>query len=287
MTTSDHDAVRILQDNQTLHRAMAGLYDSVHPHMRNSYEQWLQTADIRMMLRHLRDSNNQPRVLDLGCGTGNLTMRFLEEGAMVTAVDMSTDMLQVLSRKLDASPALAPRCKVVELDVDRFLAHAGDAEFDLASMSSVAHHLPDYVDSLERLARRIRPGGFLYLLHEPAHKAELARSHEALRRLWSVIPRGANRMLRSADRRENEHQTWERQDTTYADYHYHRDGISVQAITDAIRPLGFDLVDLSRYNAHEASAVSWLDNYYCWRVRYEQFQRTYFRAIWRRRTDAV
>ena len=104
MTRVADDTARILQDNRTLHRATAGLYDTVHPHMRNSYEQQLQAADIRFMLRRLTGSGSpRPHVLDLGCGTGNLTVRFLEEGATVTAVDMSAEMLQVLSSKMSAA----------------------------------------------------------------------------------------------------------------------------------------------------------------------------------------
>jgi hypothetical protein len=196
---------------------------------------------------------------------------------------MSVEMLQVLASKVAASPDFASRCRIVERDVDGFLSSVGPETFDLASMSSVAHHLPDYVGSLAGLAARVRPGGYLYLLHEPAHKQELTRTFQSFRRLWSVIPRGTDRVLRNASMPKAEHRTWESQDTTYADYHYHRDGISVRAISEVIAPLSFDLVDLSRYNAHETSFVSWLDNYYCSRFRYEQFQRTYFRAIWQRR----
>jgi 2-polyprenyl-3-methyl-5-hydroxy-6-metoxy-1,4-benzoquinol methylase len=258
---------------------MASVYDRVHPHMRNSYEQWLQTSDIRRMLGLIEQMGRSARVLELGCGTGNLTMQFLETGAEVTAVDMSAEMLSVLSAKLARSPH-GVRCKVLEIDADGFLLGSSDASFDLIAMSSVAHHLPDYLGSTVHLAHLISPGGFLYLIHEPAHKTELTAA--PLRRLWSIVPRATDRLLRRTRMDIALHRNWEQQDTRYADYHYHQQGIGIAAITQAVAPCGLRLFDASRYNAHETSFVSWLDNYWCARVRYEQFQRTYFRAIWRR-----
>ena len=41
-----------------------------------------------------------PRVLELGCGTGNLTCALLARGALVTAVDQNPDMLEVAREKL-------------------------------------------------------------------------------------------------------------------------------------------------------------------------------------------
>jgi hypothetical protein len=99
--------------------------------------------------------------------------------------------------------------------------------------------------------------------------------------LWSIVPRGADRLLRRTRASAALNRQWEQEDTRYADYHYHRDGISVRDISARLSPCHLSLWEISRYNAHETSLVSWLDNHWCARFRYEQFQRTYFRAIWR------
>ncbi|PYR93747.1 MAG: hypothetical protein DMF84_08020 [Acidobacteria bacterium] len=279
-TASAAERDRILSDNLQLHRMTARVYDTVHPHMRNSFEQRLQTKDIRRMV-HAFAAEAPRRVLDLGCGTGNLTVQFLEEGATVDGVDMSAEMLDVLRSKLERVPAWRGRYRVHQRDIEGFLA-SNAGEFEIVSMSSVAHHLADYLETLEALAQRITPGGFLYLVHEPAHRTEMTRSSFALRRVWSIIPRGLDRLLRHTRMDSTLHREWEAQDTTFADFHYHRDGISMSAISQRLMPHGFGLAEASRYNAHETSLVSWLDNHWCSRFRYEQFQRTYFRAIWRR-----
>ena len=64
------------------------------------------------------------RVLELGCGTGNLTMQFLEAGCDVVGVDMSAEMLAELRRKA-AGAAVEHRCELHEADVDGFLQRDG------------------------------------------------------------------------------------------------------------------------------------------------------------------
>jgi malonyl-CoA O-methyltransferase len=273
------DRKRVLADNARLHRELAADYDQIHPHMWNSYEQCLQRRDIARMLRAGAGTS---RVLELGCGTGNLTLQFLERGCDVVAVDMSPEMLAQLRRKIAACGG-AGRCELRQADVDSFLESDGAAQFDVVAMSSVAHHLPDYRASLAALAERLRPGGFLYLVHEPVHRTELAASMLPLRRIWSVVPRGLDRALRALQggHADAAHR-WAAEDTTYADYHYHLDGISLAALEQVLGARGLRLLDSSRYNAHATSVASWLDNFCCAVIRYEQFQRAYFRALWQR-----
>jgi 2-polyprenyl-3-methyl-5-hydroxy-6-metoxy-1,4-benzoquinol methylase len=274
--TSERD--RILSANARLHRELAVDYDRLHPHMRNSYEQHLQRRDVLKMTAHA----SQPHVLELGVGTGNLTMQFLEAGCRVTAVDMSAEMLRELERKVQQR-GLTGRCDVTQADVDTFLAADPRTGFDVIAMSSVAHHLPDYRSSLEALAARLAPRGYLYLIHEPAHRDELSTALLPLRRAWSVVPRGLDRVLRLFQpARQAANDQWHAQETEYVDYHYYRNGIGIADLTEVLTNRGLKLVSASRYNAHENGVVSWLDNFWFPAFRYEQFQRTYFRAIWQR-----
>jgi ubiquinone/menaquinone biosynthesis C-methylase UbiE len=283
ITASDRERVRT--DNIRLHQTLARQYDQIHPHMRNAFEQRMQRRDIEMMTDALGRRGTELRVVDVGCGTGNLMLRFLEAGYAVTGVDMSSEMLAVLQDKLAAVGLPASRYRLVQADAESFI-RTSDSDrnraWAIAAMSSVAHHLHDYLSPLAQLARGIESGGFLYLIHEPAHKAEMSSAALPLRRLWSVVPRGLDRIGRWAKR--NPAQVgWAEQDTRFADYHYHLDGISVRAIDERLAPLGFKLFANTRYNAHETDVASWLDNMVAPWFRYEQFQRTYFRAIWQRR----
>ena len=274
------DRSRVLADNARLHRDVASSYDRIHPHIRNSFEQRLQRRDVAYMVAN----SGEPviRVLELGCGTGNLTMQFLESGCDVAGVDMSPEMLLELQRKLERA-GMEKRCELHRTDVDTFLERDPRDGFHIIAMSSVAHHLPDYIATLTRLARRLRRGGFLYLIHEPTSPDELNRNAVLLRRLWSIVPRGLDRLIREVrSGRAAANAEWGAHDTRYADYHYHRAGISVTALQGPLQAAGLTLRKATNYNAHDTSLVSWIDNFCFPFLRYEQFQRTYFRALWQR-----
>jgi ubiquinone/menaquinone biosynthesis C-methylase UbiE len=92
-------------------------------------------------------------VLDLGCGTGRLSLWLAGAGATVTGVDFSEGMLEEARRKAGAAKV-------------RFLAHDlqqplpfADATFDRVVSGLVLEHLED-LDAFFGEARRVlRPGG--------------------------------------------------------------------------------------------------------------------------------
>ncbi|WML47455.1 class I SAM-dependent methyltransferase [Neobacillus sp. PS3-34] len=61
------------------------------------YHQWAE-----LVLKKLEDYGVKGRtLLDLACGTGELSLRFAREGFQVTGVDLSTDMLSVARSKAE------------------------------------------------------------------------------------------------------------------------------------------------------------------------------------------
>ncbi len=89
------------------------------------------------------------RVLELGCGTGLFTAKFVKAEAQVTALDISRNLLiQAKQRLLAAAFHQAD---------SEFLPYPSGA-FDAVVGSSVLHHLP-LNSSLGEIARVLRPGG--------------------------------------------------------------------------------------------------------------------------------
>ncbi len=43
------------------------------------------------------------KVLELGCGTGNLTLELAKKGATITAIDINPEMLDIARKKLNAA----------------------------------------------------------------------------------------------------------------------------------------------------------------------------------------
>jgi SAM-dependent methyltransferase len=93
-------------------------------------------------------------VLDLGAGTGKLTVRLAERGLSVTAVDPIPEMLEVLSSSFPSVPALLGTAEDIPLP---------DNSFDAVLVAQAWHWFdPDRASA--EVARVLRPGGRLGLL---------------------------------------------------------------------------------------------------------------------------
>ncbi|GAB4312663.1 MAG: hypothetical protein Kow0059_03350 [Candidatus Sumerlaeia bacterium] len=166
----------IVRANRLLHSmpGYAETYDDRHPYMVNSFAQREFWADLRRIRRHQERSRPggdaagcMGRALDLGAGTGNLSLKLLRLGYEVTALDLAGPMLDRLHTKAAALPrSLRRRLIVISAEAESWLATPG-RPFDLIVMCSFLHHVPDYVRILELCVRRLNANGVLYFVHEP------------------------------------------------------------------------------------------------------------------------
>jgi ubiquinone/menaquinone biosynthesis C-methylase UbiE len=99
-------------------------------------------------------------VLEVGCGTGQLTESLAGYGFRRTAIDIGSSMVAAARRRLDGS-ALA-------FQVSSFEDFAADASFDLI-ISGTAFHWVDPEVRFRKPARLLRPGGWLALLETGEH----------------------------------------------------------------------------------------------------------------------
>ena len=91
------------------------------------------------------------RVLDVGCGPGEVTERFVHElGADVKAIDVSPRMVELArARGIDAQVADAEKLPFA------------DGEFDCVFAGWVLYHVPNLEQAVSECARVLRPGGRL------------------------------------------------------------------------------------------------------------------------------
>lgn len=117
-------------------------------------------------------------VLDAGCGVGHYTARFLEAGADVVGVDVSTDALAV------ARERCGDRATFHRQDLADPLAIADDGAFDLVFCNLVLDHLEAWRPPLREFHRVLASGGVLvFATVHPFrrylnHREELASYHE-------------------------------------------------------------------------------------------------------------
>lgn len=96
-------------------------------------------------------------VLDLGCGTGSLSLLVAEQGHAVTGVDLSPAMLERARAKLAGHDA-------VFLTGDAALPPVGERCFDAVLVRHVLWTLPEPARVLRHWRSLLRPGGRLVLV---------------------------------------------------------------------------------------------------------------------------
>ncbi len=119
------------------------------------------------------------RVLEVGCGTGNLwrdNADRIPDGLALTLTDLSPGMLEQARARL-AGLAPAPEFRIADAQSLPF----GDASFDAAIASHMLYHVPDRARALSELRRVLRPGGRLYATTYPwTHLLEVREALESL-----------------------------------------------------------------------------------------------------------
>ena len=96
------------------------------------------------------------KVLDFGCGTGNLAIHLQSQGYEVSGCDIADKMLDE-ARKADAENAI--EWTLLETDWARL--PFDDSSFDVIVASSVFEYLPDINKVLKECKRILKPGGVL------------------------------------------------------------------------------------------------------------------------------
>ena len=109
------------------------------------------------------------RILDLGCGTGQLTAKIARSGARVTGLDYSADMLADARKNF-------PGLTFVSGDASAF---DFSEPFDAVFSNAVLHWVKNADGAAASIARALRPGG--RFVAEFGGKGNIARVQAALR----------------------------------------------------------------------------------------------------------
>lgn len=121
-----------------------------------------------------------PRLVDLGCGPGNIAFRLARRypEAVVLGLDGAAAMLKLAEALLAADPALAPRLRFLQACLP---APALDGGYSAVISNSLLHHLHDPAVLWQSVRQLAAPGACIYVkdLRRPASAA----AAEALRAL--------------------------------------------------------------------------------------------------------
>jgi ubiquinone/menaquinone biosynthesis C-methylase UbiE len=129
------------------------------------------------------------RVLEVGCGSGILTTWLVDEGAAVTAMDVSPAMLDLARRSVGdrADLVVANLAAPLPFETDRF---------DVVVASLVLHYVRDWTAALRELRRVLSPrGAVVFSTHHPTMDWMLSSPDdyfavEQVTDTWSIGGRG-------------------------------------------------------------------------------------------------
>lgn len=139
--------------------AMAESYDSL---ITRAVPRYREMTD--RLIEYLPPGPQVTDILELGCGTGNLTLRLAERfpGAIICAVDASPEMVDVTKSRLQTATPSSSEAKPARFIVSRFEdLEVADRSFDVITSCISLHHVADKAALYARLHAAIRPGGLL------------------------------------------------------------------------------------------------------------------------------
>lgn len=113
-------------------------------------------AEIEHVLANA--SLGHDRMIDVGCGTGNVLRLAQKYFARCWGIDLSPKLLAELHRRQPELGLSSARADLLPFRSD---------DFDLLSMYGVLHHLVDHKSVFEECHRILKPGGVLYADHDP------------------------------------------------------------------------------------------------------------------------
>lgn len=178
---------------------------------RDSLE-WLRARAERSEFARMLDRAipGDARVLDLGCGTGQMTLHLARANRLIVGADLTRASLQ-----LGAAAARRfglDRVQFVETDLHRPGLRKG--AFDVVYSSGVLHHTPDPRAAFQRLALLARPGGMIIVGLYNA----FARIPFRLRRLLGLV---SDRVLHDRRTEPQRREAWFRDQYQHPEEHCH------------------------------------------------------------------
>jgi len=128
------------------------------------------------------------RVLDVGCGGGLLSEALAREGAQVTALDLSPDLIEIAKlHLLESGLKVEYRLQSVESLADEM-----PGSFDAITCMEMLEHVPDPGSVLAACEKLLKPGGRIFLSTLNRTPAAFAVAIVGAEYIAGLLPKGTH-----------------------------------------------------------------------------------------------
>ncbi|MEH7334001.1 class I SAM-dependent methyltransferase [Neobacillus drentensis] len=210
------------------------------------YDEWVQFVKDKLVKYGI--SEGPIRLLDLACGTGELSVRFAEEGYQVTGVDLSADMLAVAHTKGEKAGIKIPFFQQNMADLE------GHGEFDVIGIFCDSLNYLDSEDEIKNTFLNVyqhlsQTGIFIFDVHSIYKMTEVfinqtfAHSDDHVSYIWNSFlgekPNSVEHEL-SFFVLDEKSGKYDRYDELHLQRTY-----SVQQYSNWLSDAGFDILEIS------------------------------------------
>ena len=219
-------------------------YDKGSPHLRHDKLREMTEGRLATLVAASIARSGSCRVLEVGAGHGTFTRCLLDAGAVVSVTETSSASADHLRRQF-ADPGRVE----VQFDETGEAILESDKRWDLAVMTSVIHHIPDYLTFLDRLAGLVVDDGAIFAVQDPLYYPRMSKiAHVADRAayfLWRLGQGSYGRGLATRVRRMRGVYL-DTEPSDLVEYHVMRDGVDEEAMVQRLGTF-FDDVEIFRY----------------------------------------
>jgi len=138
--------------------SIAGRYDFLNHFLSANIDRRWRRICVRETERRIEMP--LPKILDIGCGTADLSLAFSRVGT-VFGCDFSHPMLRIGAKKIAGSSVCAP---IYLFEADALTLPFTEASFDVVTSAFVLRNLADIDRGFYEMRRVLRPGGIMSVL---------------------------------------------------------------------------------------------------------------------------
>lgn len=129
------------------------------------------------------------KVLEIGCGIGTDTVNFARHGALVTAVELSKESLEIARERADVY-GLQNRVRFYSGNAEELTEFVPIEPYDLVYSFGVIHHTPRPHRVIEQIRHYVHPGSTVKIMVYHRHSWKV---------FWILLAYGKGRFWRAAE----------------------------------------------------------------------------------------